>query len=61
MEIYKIEMSMSDIPIARQFSSFARVIVLCLHSQNLEIQVASPDWETFEQNLLEEYSFNDSS
>ena len=46
---------------ARQLSSFARVVASSLHSRVLEIQVASSNWVTFEQNLLKEYSFNDSS
>ena len=47
--------------VARQHSSFARVVASNLHSLILEIQVASSDWVIFERNLLEEYGLNGSS
>ena len=61
LKIYKTEMCKKGISQARLVTSSSRVATSSLYSQVLEIQVASQDWRTFEQALLEEYGFYDSS
>ena len=50
---------MRDIPEARQLLSIERVASFKLHSQILEMQARSPNWELFERILLEEYNLDD--
>ena len=61
LETYKIEMRKKGISMARQVASFSRIVTSSLYSRVLELQEANPEWSSFEQSLLEEYGFGDSS
>ena len=61
LETYKTEMRKKGISMARQVASFSRIVTSSLYSRVLELQEANPEWSSFEQSLLEEYGFGDSS
>ena len=56
-----MEMGKKGIPTERQVTSFSRIVTSSLYSRVLELQEANPEWSSFEQSLLEEYGFGDSS
>ena len=44
LEAYKAEMLMKDIPEAKQLSGFARVVMMSLHGEILEMIAENHDW-----------------
>ena len=61
LEAYKLEMQMREIPEDKRLARFPRVVMPHIHAGMVEIRVGYRDWEEFAEEVLDKYSYDDSS